>query len=560
MVIFSFAPYDCGFLMWVAFVPTMLAVALGKQSKRNGLLFMAAGFAVWLVGADWLRNIAVAAWIAAAFILSFKWLLLYSLLRYLHGKRVPFTFSFPIVLVGLEGLQGWLFGGFDWNFAAHSQYKWPIIIQIADITGAAGVSFLLGAVNGYFVDLILLVRKMISLRSVSGNWRVVDMRPVWKAVAPVLVSELFVVTCLLVVFFYGKKQLAGLELTEGPLVGIVQPDIPSSAKIEMVSADEVLERLITQTKLCRKESGADVIAWPETMIPTVMNIEYVSCLREGSFGRDVYNELRMLTREEDFSLIAGAPTATLAEREGRLWVDKEYNSAVCFDRGTLLPNRYDKIHLVPFGEYIPFAEKGLFKDFIMRFNSEGYDFVIDRGEALNRFATGSVARQITIAPSICYEDTDAELTRRAVDAASCKPQLLLNISNDGWYVKTDGSRSIGPGKEHFQRLAICVFRAVENRVSLVRSVNTGVSCLIDPLGRIIDSYAFGNLPEKVKERGASEGWFADYVPQCEKVSVFARTGNRLGNMLRAVVIGLFAAMMIETAAGKIGARKKQMEK
>ncbi|OXU16082.1 apolipoprotein N-acyltransferase [Sedimentisphaera salicampi] len=531
MCALSFAPYNVSWLAWVAFVPVLLSLTAAK-GKFAAFTFWLAGFSLWLFSTDWFINIAFAAWITAAAIMGIKWLLLYFSVRFLHQKGIFFTFAFPIVLVGLEAIQGYLFGGFDWNFLAHSQYRFLHLIQIADITGAAGVSFAVAMVNGYLADAFLITRRLIKEKPEINA----------KMLAKYGALDASVVIVLASVFLYGHFRIENEKLSEGPLIGIVQPDVPSTAKGIQVSYDKMLERLEKQTVLCR-QSGADIIAWPETMIPAPMNKEYIECCRSDSLPQKFYRRLKKLT--EDFTLIAGAPYATLTIEDGSLRFDEEYNSAIIFKNGKLLDKRYDKIHLVPFGEYIPLGHISWINDLIMHFNPQGLDFTINRGKSLQRFRLKADGREILITPSICYEDTDAEFTKKSLHTNGEKSDLLLNISNDGWYVKFDGDGTARAGKEHYQRTAISAFRAVENRVTLMRSVNTGISCTIDPLGRIINGYKEGNLPEKALNRGAVEGWFSDNIILCRKRSFFSWHGRWFSRIFLKVIIVIFAAIVIE---------------
>ena len=107
-----------------------------------------------------------------------------------------------------------------------------------------------------------------------------------------------------------------------------------------------------------------------------------------------------------------------------------------------------------------------------------------------------------------------------------KVDWLVNISNDGWYVRYKDGQVI-PGGELSQRTAISVFRAVENRIAIFRSVNTGISCSIDTVGRIQDGYIAGNLPRGAMEREAVEGWFVDRVFVDKRVTMFSKWGKWL---------------------------------
>jgi apolipoprotein N-acyltransferase len=117
---------------------------------------------------------------------------------------------------------------------------------------------------------------------------------------------------------------------------------------------------------------------------------------------------------------------------------------------------------------------------------------------------------------------------------------LVNISNDGWYVQFKDNRVI-PSVELAQRTAICVFRCIENRISLVRSVNTGISCLIDPSGRIQNQYLSGNLPIQGMARQGMAGWFVDAIPLDDRITFYTKHGDWI-DKLPAVGICLILTM------------------
>jgi len=129
---------------------------------------------------------------------------------------------------------------------------------------------------------------------------------------------------------------------------------------------------------------------------------------------------------------------------------------------------------------------------------------------------------------ICYEDTVPAIGRRfALDEHGTKRlDWLVNISNDGWFVLFDGEEVI-PSEELAQHAAVCVFRAVENRLAILRSVNTGISCLIDSAGRIRNGFIAGNLPVDARDRTGMAGWFVERIPVDNRATIFSKYGEWL---------------------------------
>ena len=179
---------------------------------------------------------------------------------------------------------------------------------------------------------------------------------------------------------------------------------------------------------------------------------------------------------------------------------KKYNSAYLYKKdGTQYEKRYDKIHLVLFGEVLPFRKSFplLFK-LLMKFNPYGFDHSLDAGKEYTVFEmTDKQGKDYKFAVLICYEATIPAIARRfALDERGQKNiDWLINISNDGWFVRFKDGKAM-PSTELPQHAAVCVFRAVENRLAVVRSVNTGISCIIDSLGRIKDDFWPALCPPK----------------------------------------------------------------
>jgi apolipoprotein N-acyltransferase len=168
----------------------------------------------------------------------------------------------------------------------------------------------------------------------------------------------------------------------------------------------------------------------------------------------------------------------------------------------------------------------------MKFTPYDYDYTLDYGSEYTIFeitdSTHQPGRVYRFGAMICYEDIVPVIAGKfALDEQGRKNvDWLVNISNDGWFVRfTDGK--VLPSTELSQHTAVCAFRAVENRIAVLRSVNTGISCLIDTLGRIKDGFTAGNLPQKAMARQGMQGWFADKVTIDKRISFFSKYGQWL---------------------------------
>jgi apolipoprotein N-acyltransferase len=215
--------------------------------------------------------------------------------------------------------------------------------------------------------------------------------------------------------------------------------------------------------------------------------------------------------------------------------------------------------LVPFGEVVPFKRKlPALYNFLMNFTPYNYDYSLDYGTEYTVFNMPPHKdpnnRTYRFSVMICYEDTIPAIARRfAVNPRGQKDvDWLVNISNDGWFVRFKDGK-VFPSTELPQHVAVCVFRAVENRLAVLRSVNTGISCLIDSLGRPRDGFLAGNLPHEALDRKGMAGWFLDEMPIDKRVTLFSRYGQWLDFLCACCLV---AFIVVSVLAGFIGPKRR----
>ncbi len=338
---------------------------------------------------------------------------------------------------GQEWLRGWLFTGFGWNGLGVALHENLILIQICDIVGVTGLSFLI------VFCLCIAVATIRRLMLEVGTGRP---RPHLDFAAAI--------SLLIAVFFYGLDRRPTLGSprpdsadTTDLRVLLVQPFTPQLHKFDPDShADDIYQTLAAYSIPAPQY---DLVVWPESALPYVY------------FTRQNQDNLDPILAGGDFSLLLGTNHIDLES-------ESFFNSAVLV-RGDLLnsPQFYHKIHLVPFGEYIPLRPVfGWVKRWL-----PGSDF--SRGTSSDPLVLDSP--KVNLSPLICFEDTIGRVARHAVRSGS--PQLLVNITNDGWF---------GISAEPEQHLANAVFRCVELRRPMVRAANTGVTCAIDASGSFLD--------------------------------------------------------------------------
>jgi len=513
------SPIGWSFLAWVALVPFILVC---NPDSKPSSLFLAAyviSFFYWLGNLYWIEPVTIAGWVALCLYLALLCPLVALCLRFCVMKRMPLFLAMPLLVVGAERLQGILGGGFFWRFLAHSQYANIPLIQICDIFGTGGVSFLIAMVNGLIADWIFAI---INTRKNAPpiNWGVKFM------------ATAFVAAALAGTFIYGNWRINQSDnfITEGPVAASVQTNVPQSVKESHEASEQILDDLLKESTAAAK-ADALLIVWPETMVQAVLD-ERVLKILDPSHPYNVFDQLlRKQAKEDDAYILAGA-TGGVPEIKPDLTIElaKKYNSAFLYrPDSTKSDKQYNKIHLVPFGEVVPFKKSfpPLYR-LLMKLTPYDFDYSLDYGGEYTVFDINSPGGFYKFGVMICYEDSVPVIARKFVldDKGNKKINWLVNISNDGWFVRFTGGR-VCPSTELSQHTAVCAFRAIENRTAILRSVNTGISCLIDSLGRVKNGCLAGDLPTEAMARQGMAGWFADRVPIDKRVTFFSKYGQWL---------------------------------
>jgi apolipoprotein N-acyltransferase len=576
------APIGWSFLAWGALVPFALACSPRIRPRTLALAALGVGYLYWLVNVYWIIPITVIGWLAMCLYLSLSWVLPALAVRFCRAKGWPLFIALPLVIAGWERLQGVPLDKFYWRFLGHSQYHHLALIQIADLVGAAGVSFVVAMVNGLLADLVLFVGRsrrvgLAPATSAGKEEELVGQAPPYEFDGPRKPSGRIVilgaVASVLVVagtVLYGQWRLGQTEqyVTEGPTVASLQSNVPISVKRSHQKSVEIFDELMDKSKAA-VAAGAELVVWPETMVQGLLDPYLWSCFKneEGEFDQDkaFHNALCEHAKDHAYVLVGAPGGEILRDRYGRSDL-ADYNSAYLYrPNGTRDPARYDKIHPVLFGEYNPFKRSfpWLFERLKVFFPTGwNADYSLDRGTRYTIFdmaskpvsSSDSAPRPSTInhqpsyhfAVIICYEDTIPYVGRNFALNAQGRKRIdwLVNISNDGWFVRfNEEPARVLPSTELPQHAAICAFRAVENRLPIIRSVNTGISCLIESTGRIRDGYiaASDDFPQEAMHRTAMAGWFLDRLPIDKRVTFYSRHGEWFANACAAVFLAVLVA-------------------
>jgi apolipoprotein N-acyltransferase len=435
-----FPKWDLTFLLPVGLVPLFWALR-GQSLKHAFWLGMAAGLAHFSMLLYWIVYVTnvygglplplgVGVLLLLAGYLSLYRGLWAVGLAFAQKRELNLLWFAPALWTALElGQTHILFGGFPWELLGYSLYRFPLFLQVADLTGVYGISFLIVLINTAFY-LFLFPRQ--------GGWSLHRSRP------------LAVIALVLLVWLgYGYYRLGGLakQISASPKlkVAVVQGNLKQGDKWNPQIVKDTLERY---RRLTSQVQGAQLFIWPETAAPFFF--------RPPS---DLSQHLEAIARESRGRLLFGS-MAFEKNPSGQ----KFFNAAYLLDLQGKEAGRYDKNHLVPFGEYVP-LQSLLF-------------FIPKMVPMIGDFTTGPVGATLPlpegkVGPLICFESIFPGLSRAQVQNGA---QLLVNITNDAWFGTTSAP---------YQHLAMAVLRAVENRVSLARAANTGVSAFIGPDGRIL---------------------------------------------------------------------------
>jgi apolipoprotein N-acyltransferase len=539
----AFPPLGWTWLAHVALVPMLVAIV--RAPNRRVLLGAGAVSGIVFYGGQmyWMTMISWASWAGTVVYCLAFWLLFVVLLKWVTRRLAwPLALTVPVLWVALEFVRSGAWAGgisdvgliaalksfsFPWLYLGHPQAASLTLLQVADITGAYGLSALSAATAALLAD---GVTRPLFLRYGTRVRMARSLR----------ISALAIGAVWVAVIVYGMVQLRPVETRDGPLVVTIQTNVkqelkwhtPESPRQEdgsttappgndaepAAETDPSYDQAMRLTaEAARQWPDADLVVWPETTAVDYLNsrcldrrFKTLEQIKQDPVAREYYDRdpekfaanlavarrMRQRARRRwgEIRELADRTAPILVGAMGMLQDDRvrRFNSAYLFtgDAGeaTTPGGRltygnsgvYHKVHLVPFGEFVPFRDSApwLYR-LLMSFTPYTDDYNLARGDAFTLMPAGGVP----FATAICFEDAFSDVCREMVYPGGAKTaEFLVNISNDGWFYGT---------VELEQHWDLSVFRAVENRVPVVRSVNTGISGFIDSCGRTVSRVTDG---------------------------------------------------------------------
>ncbi len=524
----SFAPAGQFYLAWIGLIPWLLVVRRSRTHRAAFLWSWLGGTLFFIANMWWLYKVTLPGMFALLIYLGaffgYAALILRACRLIDHQTRdASFRASrfhpavsmlmIATVWIALEYIRGnWsMFGnqGLPWLNLGTTQTPFLLMCQVADFGSGYAVSFWVVVVNVAIFQLFsgTACGAFSSERFDANN--APQAVPLNKF-GGIATAAIFVAATVA----YGAWRLSQTQpLHPGPRVLVVQPNYRQSNNGEKgAPPEDILAFHLTTTRAALAACEArgekvELVAWSETMMPPLND----SARELIASSRNAMQALGDLTFNERIPLLAGGLVFDdWHERGDELVPAQKRNSAFYFQSsGVLSDQRYDKIHLVPFGEFIPFSSINWIHSILLKLGPSGYeDYVLTPGNETDPtiFRIESEAGTFRVATPICFEDLVSDLVAKIVrgNEGGKRVDVLVNLTNDGWFL----------ANEMPQHLQASIFRSIENRVPTARSVNTGVSGFIDSTGHVHDTVAAGTA-----------GWAEAQMTLDSRVTFYTRFGD-----------------------------------
>lgn len=498
-LLLSFPPFDFGFIAWFALAPLLFALRQKGALAASSLAFVfgclfSLGTFYWFLT---LPEITFFTFILMIIAFSMYFIIFGYLYTQIYKIIGPWIIiGAPSLWVAIEYVRSNLFFlSFPWNLLGHSQYRYLSIIQISDIAGVYGISFLIVMVNQLLSQGFDLIKRQN--RSLSFRFELN-----FNNTFPIVVTFLLLVSAL----FYGNVCRTLPESSKNLRVALIQANLVVKDNMSVTEQKDHLKTYQQMTNEVVDKKPA-LIVWPASSLPAPITSPLV-----------YYRVTRLARETGSYLLVGGAGIEKLSPpKPGYLPYS---NSEILISPSGHIKQRYNKIQLVPFNEYIPLQGKFNWPNWITTLK---YSFI--PGSKYTLFKVSGVRFGATI----CWECMFPDIFRRFVKRGA---QFMVGATNEAFF---------GRNQAPYVTLITNVFRAVENRVSIVRAATTGVSGYINPVGEIV---------ERIKDNSGKDlyvsGVLVRDVPICNKKTFY----TLYGDIFSYVVIGLTVLIILISLAVK----------
>jgi len=438
----SFPDYSIGWLSFIAFVPLLIALRRARSGREAFLLAWLSQSVAWLMMVPWVVRVmshygglpypvGVLIFVAMSVYLGVYGAFFGLLVYRIRPQSIGRWLLVPLAWVSIEYIRSHILSGFPWNLIATSLIDYTPLIQFDRVAGP------------YLVGVMILIPGTVLA------WLIVE-RP--RGVGPIVaISSTF-----MFLFIWWATGLVSSKLVVRPtgappvVAALLQPNISQETRWDTQNTLDIFERMLAMTEEAIR-GGAGIVIWPESTVPL-------------SYSRDpMYRQaIESISARSGVDILLGS-VAEDSQRPDLIW-----NAAFLVSGGKTI-GHYDKMHLVPFGEYVPMRKMLFFAGKLVR--------------NVGEFSPGTndipLAGKFRYGMAICYEVVFPELTRKQVRNGA---DVLVTITNDAWYDGTSAPR---------QHLNMARMRAIEDDRYLLRAATTGVSLIADPSGRIIEELPMG---------------------------------------------------------------------
>lgn len=460
----AFPKFDLDLLAWVAFIP--LLYAIDQQPLKAIFVYgWIQGLACYVVSLYWI-TITLHTFAGLPLVIAvLPMLLLSAILAIYTGAafwasafcttrtRIPMVIALPIIWTGIEWLRSFFPIGFPWGYVGYAEYRNLELIQFAELTGVYGISALVVFFNAVLYAVLF-----------GRHSRSVQRAALGTLTAMMIAAVVF--GALRIHHFENAPATGKLR------IAMVQGDIPQSVKWNPSFLATSFGVYVAQSETAARQ-GAELIVWPEAAAAFLFQPEdrYPAELAADANYRA---RLLDLARTTGKPILFGAPAVGIEDGAPGF-----YNRAYLVSGQGRVESFYDKIQLVPFGEYIPL--RAVLGSFVHRVVSGFGDMIPGRVQTIFN------VDDARLGVLICYESVFPDLTRRAVKRGA---EILVNITNDAWY---------GESSAPYQLLAMAAMRSVETKTPMVRVANTGISAVILPTGRITEATPLSIRTTEIEE-------------------------------------------------------------